>query len=201
MKRLDLEVASEYLVMAATLAHIKSRMLLPPDPMEEDEDPRRELVEQLIEHEKFRKAAETLGAIDASRELFFVRRGAPPGELAGEVTLEVDLSQLVQAFERVLGRLEQDDLNQVIRREDFNVPEMMERITRALEAGRRLSFAGLLDGCRNRLERVVLFLGLLELVRLGTVAAEQPDLRGDIEVAPPRAARRAVVDAGEAEES
>lgn len=183
MRDLDLEVASEYLVMAATLALIKSRMMLPPDPMElEPEDPRKELVDQLLEYEKYRRAAEALGEIETSRELVFVRAGSPPKELAGAVTLEVDLSQLVDAFSRVLSRLESEDLNQVIRREDFNVRDMMQRIVDHLEEVESASFAGLLAACRNRLERIVLFLGLLELIRLGTVAAEQPHWRAEIRV-------------------
>ena len=183
MRDLDLEVASEYLVMAATLALIKSRMMLPPDPMEEEpEDPRKELVDQLLEHEKYKRAAEALGEIETSWELVFVRAGSPPKELAGAITLEVDLSQLVEAFSRVLSRLESEDLNQVIRREDFNVQDMMQRIVDHLEQAGSASFAGMLSACRNRLERIVLFLGLLELIRLGTVAAEQPHWRAEIRV-------------------
>ncbi len=179
--RLDLDVAAEYLVVASTLAHIKSRMMLPQDPRDED-DPRHELVDQLLEHEKYLKAAEALGEIDSSRDLVFVREGSPPKELAGEVTLKVDLADLVRAFERVLGRLEADELNQVIRREDFKVQDMMERIISRLELEEELSFSRLIESCRTRLERVVLFLALLELVRLGSVAARQTSWRDDIQV-------------------
>ncbi len=191
MRRLDLEIASEYLVLAATLAHIKSRMMLPPDPMEEEEvDPRQELVDQLLEHEKYKRAAEALGELDSSRDLIFTRSGPAPAEFAGCVTMEIDLDQLVTAFERVLSRLEQEDLNQVIRREDFKIQDMMERIVGRMASGRALRFSDLLDECRNRLERIVLFLALPELVRLGTVSAHQEVARGEIDIgrAEPRAA-------------
>ncbi len=185
MRRLDLDVVSEYLVTAATLAHIKSRMMLPPDPLDEQEqDPRQDLALALIEYEKYKKAAEALGEIDSSRELIFVRDGAPPEEFAGEMTLRVELGDLVRAFERVLGRLEADELNQVIRREDFKVQDMMERIISSLEHHRELSFGSLLERCRNRLERIVLFLALLELIRLGSVAAHQDGFRQDIRMKP-----------------
>ncbi|MDQ7086717.1 MAG: segregation/condensation protein A [Acidobacteriota bacterium] len=181
MRELDLEVASEYLVMAATLAHIKSRMLLPPDPAEEGaEDPRLELAMQLLEYEKYQKAAEALGVLETSRELMFVRNAPPPEELAGVMTLEVDLDQLVGAFEKVLARLESEDLNQVIRRENFKIHDMMARILASLEQDGRASFRDLVEACRTRLERIVLFLGLLELVRLGNVTAQQAGWRTEI---------------------
>jgi len=183
MREMDLEIASEYLVMAATLAHIKSRMLLPPDPAaegEEAEDPRAELSRQLLEYERYRKAVEELAALESGRDLVFSRPGPPPPELAGEVTIRADLDDLVRAFERVLRRLEADERVEVIRRDDYPVRGMMERLLARLRPGRPLSFRALLEECRTRLERIVLFLALLELMRLGAVTAWQPALRADI---------------------
>ena len=185
MSELDLEVASEYLVMAATLAHIKSRLLLPPDPDEEAEgadDPRAELSRQLLEYERFKKAAEELAALESRQDLIFARPGPPPPELAGAVTIKADLTDLVQAFERILRRLEAQDQAYIVRREDVKVQDMMDRLLAKLERDRVLSFAEIVAPCRTRLERVVLFLTLLELIRLRSVAAFQSSWRDDIRV-------------------
>lgn len=184
MRELDLEIASEYLVMAATLAYIKSQMMLPRPKSEEgeEEDPRQELVEQLLEYEKYKKAAESLGAMDGRRDLLYSREAPPPEELAEVQTVEASLSDLVCAFERVLARLESEDVNQVIRRENFSIADMMERLVEVLPPGGRASFRELLSVCRSRMERVVMFLALLELMRVGRVAASQRSWRDDIEV-------------------
>ncbi len=185
MTELDLEIASEYLVMAATLAHIKSRLLLPPDPdeaAEGEEDPRAELTRQLLEYERFKKAAEELAVLESRQDLIFSRPGPPPPELAGAVTIRADLTDLVQAFERILRRLEAQDQAYVVRREDVKVQDMMDRLVSKLEGERVLSFAELLAHCRTRLERVVLFLALLELIRLRSVTAFQSSWRDDIRV-------------------
>lgn len=184
MRELDLDIASEYLVMAATLAYIKSQMLLPRPRGEDDEDddPRRELVDQLLEYEKYKKAAESLGAMDGSRDLLYVRDARPPRDLSEVETVHATLSDLVDAFERVITRLERDDINQVIRRESVSIVSMMERIHEVASSRGIVSFRDLLGVCRSRLERVVMFLALLELLRLGTVTASQNSWRGDIEV-------------------
>lgn len=185
MRELDLEIAGEHLVMAATLAHIKSRMMLPPEPGDEQgqiEDPRAELTRQLIEYEKFRKAAEGLAALESGRDLVFVRPGPPPPDLAGQFTIKADLTDLVRAFERVVRQLEAEDRVEVIRREDIKVQDMMQRILDEATVGTPLSFRALAGRCRTRTERIVLFLALLELVRLGSVVAWQAAPREDIHV-------------------
>lgn len=185
MRELDLDVASEYLVMAATLAHIKSRMMLPPEPGEEGEpaeDPRAELTRQLVEYEKFRKAAEELAALESGRDLVFSRPGPPPPELEGVETIRADLQDLVAAFERVLRRLEAGEQVEIIRREDFKVQDMIQRILDRLESAGALSFLTLIGECRTRLERIALFLALLELIKMGAVEAWQAALRGDIRI-------------------
>jgi segregation and condensation protein A len=185
MRELDLELASEYLVMAATLAHIKSRSMLPPEPGEDGQaaaDPRAELTRQLIEYERFRKAAEGLAALESGRDLVFARPGPPPPDLAGEFTIKADLTDLVRAFERVVRQLEAEDRVEVIRRDDVKVQDMMQRILDDLVAGAPLSFRALASRCRTRVERIVLFLALLELVRIGSVSAWQAAPREDIRV-------------------
>jgi len=189
MRELDLEVASEYLVMAATLAHIKSRMMLPPEPGEEGqaaEDPRAELTRQLLEYEKFRKAAESLAALESGRDLVFTRPGPPPADLAGEFMIKADLTDLVGAFERVVRQLEAEDRVEIIRRDDFKIQDMMQRILAKLTEGAVLSFRAVTSVCRTKIERIVLFLALLELVRVGAVVAYQAAPREDIRVEPGR---------------
>lgn len=186
MLEMQLEVASEYLVMAATLTHIKSRLMVPPDPTEdgtEPEDPRAELARQLLEYEKYRKMAEELAALESGRDLVFARPGPPPTDVAGAYTLRVELTDLVRAFERVLERLEQSDQVELIRREDFNLQDMMDRIVREIDGRGRLTFGSILSHCRTRLERVVVFLALLELVRLGAIEVWQSAPRDEIELA------------------
>ncbi|GAB4372357.1 MAG: segregation/condensation protein A [Acidobacteriota bacterium] len=185
MRELDLEIASEYLLMAATLAHIKSRMMLPVEAEEGDgggEDPRAELSRQLLEYERFRKAAEELAALESGRDLVFARPGPPPPELAGEVTIRADLGDLVRAFERVLARLEGEERVSVIRREDFRVQDKMQEILDRLARAGSVSFRELIEAARSRLERIVYFLALLELLRLRAVSAWQPTPRGEIRI-------------------
>ena len=188
MRELDLEVAAEYLVMAATLAHIKSRMMLPPEPRDEgeEEDPRAELSRQLLDYERYKQAAEELATLESGRDLVFSRPGPPPAEFEGCVTIRANLSDLVGAFERVLDRLESTDRIEIIRREDFRVQDKMQEILESAGAGEggsaRTSFRALLALCRNRLERVVLFLALLELIRIGGASARQDQPRADIEI-------------------
>lgn len=183
MRQLNLEIASEYLVMAATLAHIKSRLMLPPETAEDGqptEDPRAELSRALLEYERYRKAAEELSALESGRDLVFARPGQPPADLAGAYTMRVDLHDLVRAFERVIARLEAGDGVELIRREEFKIQDMMERIVSSLRTSAALSFRAVLASCRTRLERVVVFLALLELVKLGAVAVWQESPRSDI---------------------
>src|SRR5689334_9277988 len=113
MQELNLDVAGEFLVMAATLIHIKSRMLLPrPDPTQEDpeEDPREALVRRLLEHQKFKAAAELLHERETLRSAQWTRADGPIAEIAGEAPepeIEVDLFSLMAAFRQVLDRARQ----------------------------------------------------------------------------------------------
>src|SRR5512145_1006616 len=113
MQELNLDVAGEFLVMAATLIHIKSRMLLPrPDPTQEDpeEDPREALVRRLLEHQKFKAAAELLHERETLRSAQWTRPDGPITEIAGEAPepeVEVDLFSLISAFRAVVERAKQ----------------------------------------------------------------------------------------------
>ena len=184
LDRLNPEAAGEFLLMAATLIHIKSRMLLPPDPTlgpEEPEDPRAELVHQLLEHEKFKRAAQML---QQKRVVESATWSAPGLEAfldpEAEPGLAVTLYDLVRVFQQVLERAKKKPLLE-IGEEKVSVAEMMKHLCRLLAARRdALPLAEVLEGLRSRDAVVATFLALLELVRLQAVVVRQNELFGEI---------------------
>ncbi len=182
MRSLDLEVAGEFLVMAATLMRIKARMLLPlPAPEEEEaEDPREELVQRLLEYRQFKEAAGALQEREADRRLRF-ERGLVPGEdEGGPLPLApATLFDLLDALNRVLARLPERSVYEV-QGESFTLEDQMALIQRRLAEEHPLRFSRLLESCRVRMEAVVTFMALLELIRLGEVAILQSELFGEI---------------------
>jgi segregation and condensation protein A len=184
MRELNLEVAGDYLVLAATLVHIKSRMLLPADPAPGEEgeasaDPRAELVEQLLEHQRYKQAAENLQAMDSVRSLIWTREGGVPQEFAGEELLAVDLFDLLAAFRKLLGRLD-EEARLRFGREDISVADKMAWLTDLLERQGFANFGELWDGLPTRMERIATFLALLEMVRLQMVVCLQSRQMGEI---------------------
>jgi segregation and condensation protein A len=185
MRELDLEVAGEYLVMAATLAHIKSRLLLPPDPDatgESPPDPRRDLAGQLLEYQRFKQAAENLQAIDAARGLVWTREGFVPAEFACEELLAVDLFDLLAAFRGLLARLDEDARVQ-LRRDTVFVAEKIRWLTDLLEESSSLDLLACLTRLPTRLDRIAAFLALLEMMRLNLVMVFQRRRLGEIRIA------------------
>ena len=186
MRELNLEIAGEYLVMAATLVHIKSRLLLPADPVQEGEappeDPRTELVRQLQEHERFKQAAENLHALDSVRSLIWTREGPPPEEFAGEELLQVDLFDLLSAFRRLLGRMD-EEARLRFGREDVSVADKIVWIGDLLDARGHLGLHELLDQLHTMLERIAVFLAILEMARLQMIVAFQTRPLGEIRIA------------------
>jgi segregation and condensation protein A len=185
LERLDTEVAGEFLLMAATLIHIKSKLLLPPDPnaVPDEEDPRMELVHQLLEHEKFKKAAQMLqqkqlvqGAMWSAPGMSeFLTEGAEP-ELA------VSLFDLIKAFQQVLERAKERPLLDIAE-EKVSVAEMMRSLCEQLAArSQPLALKEVLERLRSRDAIVATFLALLELVRLQAVVFRQSQLFADIEM-------------------
>jgi len=185
MRRLDLEVAGEFLVMAATLMRIKAKMLLPlPAVGEEEEigDPREELVQRLVEYRQFKEAAQSLKLREEERRLLHERGMLPTEEDAGPLPLaRVSLFDLLEALNRVLARVPQT-VTYDIQAETFAVEDKMTLLAEALRERGRLSFEALLVGCRSRAEMVVTFIALLELIKLGTALIVQHQTFGDITI-------------------
>ena len=186
MQLLDLNIAGEFLVMAATLMHIKSKMLLPPDETqdaEEDADPRAELVQRLLEYKKFKEAASELSAMEAHQKHFFARVG--PGfdesEFAGDEMFEASLFDLITAFTKVLKEIPRDIFHQVIK-DEFTVSEKIHDILHMLVEKPALSFMELLRAAKNKMEVITTFLATLELIRLKEIVIRQVAEFEDIEI-------------------
>ena len=181
MKELNLEVAGEFLVMAATLAQIKSRMLLPPKEGEgEGEggvDPRAELVNRLLEYRKFKEAAETL----ADRETFwrevFVRQGKGAWEEGEEPHEEMlfnfGLLDLLDAFKRVLVTAPAGKFHEIGGGDALSIADRINRILSLLENAESITFDEAFDGAKTRGQIVVTFLAILELARLKAIKIMQ----------------------------
>jgi segregation and condensation protein A len=182
MRELDLAVAGDYLVLAATLVHIKSRMLLPRDPATEDEaeDPRAGLVRELLEYQRFRQAAETLHALDSRQQLIWTR-DETPADFRDEEVLAVDLVDLVHAFRDLLSRLG-EEARIHIRRDHVTVAEKIAWLTDLLAERRTVDLLALLADLPNRIDRIAAFLAVLEMLRLQLIEAYQRKLLGEIRI-------------------
>ncbi len=182
MRELDLDVASEYLLMAATLAHIKSKMLLPPSPLDEVEeqdeifqgDPRAELIRRLLEYQKYRAAAEELGARPLEgRDVF--QRGMPAPEAQGPAPLaQVDLFKLLDAFQAILKRVKGRVALEVTA-EAITIHERITQLVDILRVKRSCTFEELFEAVQTRYEVVVTFLALLEMTRMHLARIYQAD--------------------------
>ena len=171
MDELNIDTASEYLVMAATLTHIKSKMLLPtpPEGQEDDEegelDPRAELVRRLLEYQKYKHAAEQLASHDVlGRDVF--GRGMPAPQVDGPVPLAgISLFKLLDAFQAVVSRA-RATVDHQIDIERFSITDRINELSDLLRRAARLSFEELFEGQRTRIDLIVTFLALLEMTRL-----------------------------------
>lgn len=185
MKSLDLDLAGEFLTMAATLLRIKSRMLLPrPEEEGEEEDPRRDLVLLLVEYRKFKEAARKMAVMEEKQRLLFNR---PLIAVEGPEGFE-DLApggnvpDLVAALQALLERIQDDRLYEIIG-EDVSVEERIEHVLRVLsERGDKgeLRFEELFAGARRRLVMIATFMAILELARQSRLAIRQEALFGEI---------------------
>ncbi len=187
MELLDLEVAGEFLVMAATLMQIKSKLLLPPDPEaaaeEEEMDPRAELVRRLLEYKAFKEAAERLRGFEGQRSAVFTRLAAAP-EIDGggdSPFFEVSLFDLISAFSKVLKGLPKTSVHEVVK-DEFTVADKVHEIFHRLMKEPVIYFSALFKAARNKSELITTFLALLELIRLREIRITQGDHFGEIEI-------------------
>jgi segregation and condensation protein A len=190
MKLLNLEVAGEFLVMAATLMYIKSRMLLPADQQvvdgetEEGEDPRWELIRQLVEYKKFKDAALQLGRREEEQANIFVRQNPDAGiEIDAAIPMaEVSIFDLINAFNEVLKKASAKEDFREIYEEKFTVSDKIEEILYTLRDRTEIVFRELFERASSRAEVVVTFLAMLELIRLKRLRVQQEDAFGEIQV-------------------
>ena len=186
MRMLDLNIAGEFLVMAATLMMIKSRMLLPVEErpeLEEEEDPRWDLVRQLVECKKFKDAAEFLQTMEFRQENVFTRTGE--GVALGatdDVALgDVSIFDLISAFNEALKKVKKEDLTEIFA-DRYTVGEKVDLLISMIRNKQRVNLNSLFGGMSHRYEMVCTFLALLELIRLKQVRARQGAHFGEIEV-------------------
>ena len=190
MQLLNLEVAGEFLVMAATLMYIKSRLLLPVDQQvtdaeaEEGEDPRWELIRQLVEYKKFKDAAAQLSKREEEQSNIFPRMGPETGiEVDKDVPLaEVSIFDLINAFNDVLKKATaREDFHEILE-ERFTVSDKIEEILYTLRERSEMIFSDLFAKAGSRVEVVVTFLALLELIRMKRLKVQQAEAFGEIQV-------------------
>jgi len=185
MKSLNLEIAGDFLVMAATLMHIKSRMLLPVDPTPDqpEEDPRLELMRRLIEYKKFKDAADQLLDLEKLRGHLLARKvPSDVKEMGEEEHLEeITLFGLLAAFKDVLIH-SQDDVTGELLHPEITVSQKINDLMDLLHAQEKVVFRPLLTACRTKIEKIIALLALLELIRLKLVRVVQDKIFGEIEV-------------------
>jgi segregation and condensation protein A len=189
MQELNLDVASEFLVMAATLIHIKSKMLLPRpetaagDPMDE-EDPRDALVRRLLEHQKFKAAAELLHDKETLRSAQYGRPDSRIEEIAGEdyePEIEVDLFSLLSAFKQVLERARERP-PVLLPPEQISIETRIEQMLERLSETEACGFEDLFEHDYTRTDMIVTFLAMLEMIRLKLIRVFQQGGAGAIRI-------------------
>ena len=176
MKELQLELAGEYLLMAAMLAEIKSRMLLPrPESQEEEEDdPRAELVRRLQEYERYKKAAEDISDLPRLERDVFVASAESPDRKVTTTLPDVTLKELLLSFHDVLKRAEMFS-NLQMQREPLSVRQRMSEILTRIKASKFTGFGSLFDAEEGRMGVAVTFIAILELLRESMIEVVQSD--------------------------
>lgn len=187
IQMLDLEGASEFILLAATLIRIKAKMLLPrPKSDDEDEeiiDPRMELVTRLIEYKRFKELSFKLSDIEDTQRNFFQRGFYPDAERDSEDGIELDedvsLFSLISVFKQVLDRMPKETYHHV---EDIQISleEQIEFIINNLQKVKQISFVDLIAHLRSKLIVVVTFMAILELMKRGDIVARQSMPFGEI---------------------
>jgi segregation and condensation protein A len=183
MQNLSLDVAGEFLVMAATLIHIKSRMLLPADENEADEDegvdPREELVRRLLEYQRYKEAAAELEQRDLLTRDVFVRSATPTEESGPRGFRDVSIFDLLGALKRVIDRLPKDAVHEVAL-EKITVREKMTLLLETLRVQGSVFLESLFAEVKSRVEVIATFLAMLELVKVRAIRVFQEEMAGPI---------------------
>lgn len=203
MQKLDLEIASEFLVMAANLIEIKSSMLLPDEPEEEDEeevDPRQQLINRLLEYKKYKDLATRLRDYEEmqrkrhTRSIESVLAEIDPEAAEDNPLEDISLNEFVTTFEEILAeRIQEEKEKQEeekeskeklsdINRKEVNIQDKMAELEQKLKKKEKVKFAELFAGKSNKLEIVVTFMALLELMRLRKIIVEQTGIFTEINV-------------------
>lgn len=173
MKELQIDIASEYLVMAATLVHLKSKTLLPPDPKQDGEegelldelDPREELIRRLLEYQKYKDAGEKLGAREVAGRDVFVRP-ALPAQASGDGPLaEFPVFKLIEAFQSVLSNAKVKIQHEVTA-DRITITERIHELVEVMRLRPKMLFDEIFEGATTRFDYVITFLALLEMTRL-----------------------------------
>ena len=187
MRMLDLDVAGEFLVMAATLMRIKAKMLLPlPSSQEEEDegDPREELVQRLLEYRLYKEAASGMQEREAERRRWHERGQVPTEDDAGPLPLApATLFDLLDALQRVMAR-KPERVVYAVQTEAFDIEEQMSLIARTVAEEGQLRFSTIMTHARARMEIIVSFMALLELIKLGKVLCVQDANFADILILP-----------------
>jgi len=184
MRDVNITVAGEYLVMAANLIYIKSKMLLPADPStegeEEEDDPRRELVDRLLEHERFKKAADLLHDKQVVEDSVWPR-GEDEFQEEEQETVSASVFDLVKSFHKMVERFKENIVVK-IEHENVTVEGKIAELRRLLAVTRELMFSSFLETPISRLHLVVTFVALLEMARLSEIKLLQADVFEDIRI-------------------
>jgi segregation and condensation protein A len=189
MQLLDLNIAGEFLVMAATLMQIKSKMLLPPEPQEgvggDEEDPREELVKRLLEYEKFKEIAESLRQRETDQKEVFKRPKTESEkeipEVDKEAYFEASIFDLINAFTKALKDVPKEVFYEVIK-DEFTIEEKIHEILHLLLEKSAVKLSELFGKAKGKMEIIVIFLSILELVRMKEIICRQKELFQDIEI-------------------
>ena len=190
-KMLNVEVASEFIVMAANLMYIKSRELLPKmlqaaDDDADEDDPRWELIRQLVEYKKFKDVAQFLGAQEArGNEFFAANPELPDLDVAPAGVPQMGIFDLIQAFQKVLKRFDKvDDIREIVD-DRWTVSGKIDYLMEMIPQGSRVKFESLFTTAGSRSEMIVTFLAMLELIKLNHLQVEQETLLGEMVVVRP----------------
>lgn len=183
MQELNLNVAAEFILMAVQLIEIKIRLLLPKPPAEEgmEEDLRSPLVEQLVEYQKFKLAAQRLKGMESESELYWPRPLTPQAEEERDEMVEASLYDLVHAFALLIKKTQKREAL-AIHADQFSVKQKIQELTEYLEGHESFSLMEHARELETRVEMIVLFLAILEMIRLNLLRIYQGEIFGDIVV-------------------